>query len=127
MATDSRMAMIGMMMKALPRLLAMSPKETSSTGSVPFSTLCFGMEKGGRPGVGMPPVISPVRVKVQLSLKNIIIQSESKSCSHLLFSHTVMSGVISIATIAMVTTTRAFLRRKVISLISSEQNTKKNI
>ena len=62
--------MIGMMMKALPRLAAMSPKETSSGGNVPFSTLCFGMEKGGRPGVGMPPVISPVSVKVQLSLEN---------------------------------------------------------
>ena len=70
MATDSRMAMIGMMMKALPKLPAMSPKETSSGGNVPFSTLCFGMEKGGRPGVGMPPVISPVSVKVQLSLEN---------------------------------------------------------
>ena len=75
MATDSRMAMIGMMMKALPRLLAMSPKETSSGGNVPFSTLCFGMEKGGRAGFGMPPAMSPVSVKVQLSLKNIFLCS----------------------------------------------------
>ena len=70
MATDSRMAMIGMMMKALPRLPAMSPKETSSGGSVPFSTLCFGIEKWGRPGGGMPPLISPVSVKVQLCLES---------------------------------------------------------
>ena len=102
--------MIGMMMKALPRLPAMSPKETSSGGNVPFSTLCFGMEKGGRPGVGMPPVISPVSVKVQLSLENSS-SSKSKPGSHLSASHTLMSGVINIATIAMVTTTRAFLRR----------------
>ena len=72
MATDSRMAMIGMMMKALPRLLAMSPKETSSGGNVPFSTLRFGMEKGGRAGFGMPPAMSPVSVKVQLSLKKYL-------------------------------------------------------
>ena len=32
-----------------------------------------------------------------------------------------MSGVISIATIAMVTTTRAFLRRRNMSQIDSEQ------
>ena len=101
--------MIGMMMKALPRLAAMSPKETSSGGNVPFSTLCFGMEKGGRPGVGMPPVISPVSVKVQLSLQNFLLRSKSKPSSHLSASHTLMSGVINIATIAMVTTTRAFL------------------
>ena len=68
MATDSRMAMMGMMMKALPRLLAMSPKEMSSTGNVWFATLCLGIEKGGRPGCGIPPFMSPVRVNVQLSL-----------------------------------------------------------
>ena len=39
MATDSRMAMMGMMMKALPRLLAISPKVTSSTGRVWLATL----------------------------------------------------------------------------------------
>ena len=38
-ATDSRMAMMGMMMKALPRLLAISPKVTSSTGRVWLATL----------------------------------------------------------------------------------------
>ena len=113
MATDSRMAMIGMIMKALPRLPAMSPKVTSSGGSVPFSTLCFGIEKGGRAGVGMPPFMSPVSVKVQSSLENIFLQSQSKPCSHLLFLHTWMSGVINIATIAMVTTTRAFLGRDI--------------
>ena len=67
-ATDSRMAMMGMMMKALPRLLAMSPKEMSSTGNVWFATLCLGIEKGGKPGCGIPPFMSPVRVNVQLSL-----------------------------------------------------------
>ena len=122
--------MIGMMMKALPRLLAMSPKETSSGGNVPFSTLCFGIEKGGRAGFGMPPAMSPVSVKVQLSLKKkktSSAQSESKPCSYLLCSHTEMSGVINIATIAIVTTTRAFLRRRDISQIDSEQKEKKEL
>ena len=59
---------MGMMMKALPRLLAMSPKEMSSTGNVWFATLCLGIEKGGKPGCGIPPFMSPVRVNVQLSL-----------------------------------------------------------
>ena len=59
---------MGMMMKALPRLLAMSLKEMSSTGNVWFATLCLGIEKGGKPGCGIPPFMSPVRVNVQLSL-----------------------------------------------------------
>ena len=61
---------MGMMMKALPRLLAMSLKEMSSTGNVWFATLCLGIEKGGKPGCGIPPFMSPVRVNVQLSLGN---------------------------------------------------------
>ena len=41
----------------------------------------------------------------------VLLRSKSKPSSHLSASHTLMSGVINIATIAMVTTTRAFLRR----------------
>ena len=68
-ATDSRMAMMGMMMKALPRLLAISPKVTSSTGRVWLATLCFGIENGGNAGFGIPPLMSPVSVNVQFSLE----------------------------------------------------------
>ena len=43
----------------------------------------------------------------------VLLRSKSKPSSHLSASHTLMSGVINIATIAMVTTTRAFLRRDI--------------
>ena len=71
MATDSKMAMMGMMMKALPRLLAISPKVTSSTGRVWLATLCLGIENGGNAGFGIPPLMSPVSVNVQSSLEMV--------------------------------------------------------
>ena len=97
MAMDSRMAMTGMMMKALPSWAAMEEKGISTSGS-PVPVPLTGMKKSGRRGEGIPPGISPVRVKVQASLLPPCFSSQRE-----------MSGSRKPEMTAIVTTTRAFL------------------
>ena len=79
MATDSRMAMTGMMMMAAPSVETMSPKPKyfiSQMASSPCSAselTLTAMEKGGGWKAGRPPSIFPVRLNTQSS--GFVLQS----------------------------------------------------